>query len=148
MRRTLVFALTAAATTSLVLLRLEEGLELLAWEGILLAILFILFRIFPRAEWDEAVPLFGVKQEEPPRPPRSVSSFELAAMHAFSESPGADQRLRVMMRRIANHRLAKKNIAPGTQSASRLVDDSLFRDTDDPLTAAHLERIVQQLENL
>lgn len=148
MKRALVFALVAAATAAVLLLRLEEGLELLAWEAILLTILFILFRIFPRPRGEDSVPLFGRQKEEPPRPPRSVSSFELAAVHAYSESPGADQRLKVIMRRIATHRLAKKGMAPRSSHGSTLVEEALFQNPQKPLTVAELNRIVHELENL
>lgn len=148
MRRTLVFALVAASTAAILLLRLDEGLELLAWEATLLVVLLILFRIFPKAEWEPSIPLFGRQREEPPRPPRSVSSFELAAVHAFSESQGADQRLRVMMQRIAAHRLARRGVAPTSSHASTLLEEALFENPNKPLTVSELKRIVDQLENL
>lgn len=148
MRRAIVFALFAAATAAILLLRLDQGLELLAWEATLLTVLFILFRIFPKAGWEPSIPLFGRHREEPPRPPRSVSSFELAAVHAYSESPGADQRLRVMMQRIASHRLARRGMTPVSGHPATLVEEALFQNPEKPLTVAELRRVVDQLENL
>lgn len=149
MKSTIFFAVTAAAVAALALIWFDETLELLVWEFLLLGILFVLFRNFPKRDREPGPRLFGWQKGDPPRPPRSVSTFELAAVHAYSESPGADQRLKAMMRRIANHRLAKRGIGPGSIRASELVDESLFDDTPHhPLTAHDLERIVQQLESL
>lgn len=148
MKNTIFFAITAAAVTALALVWFDETIELLVWEVLLLLILFILFRVFPKRDHDPIIPLVAGPKEEPPRPPPSVSTFELAAVHAFSESPGADQRLKVMMRRIASHRLAKLGIAPGSIRASQLVDEALFGDSPHPLTAHDLERITRQLESL
>lgn len=148
MRRTVVFALIASAIVAFALLGLEQTLELLAWEAILLALLFILFRIFPRPSGDATPPLFWVRREEPPRPPRSVSSYELATVRAFSESPGADRRLKVIMRRIAHHRLRQRGLTSDSPRAAELIDPALFADTRESLGQTELERLVEQLESL
>lgn len=148
MRRTIVLAAVAVAAAAILLIRLEQTAELLAWEGLLLLLLIVLFRLLPKPEPDSTPPLFGAQRRESPRPPRSVASYELAAVHAMSESPGADRRLTLAMQRIAAHRLRKRDIDPDSDRASELVAPVLFAEARSPLTEQQITTLIEQLENL
>lgn len=148
MTRVIVFVLVVAGIAAVLLFQLQTTAELVAWEVLLLLVLIVLVRLFPRAGREPAPPLFGSRRRETPRPPRSVSSYELAAVHAFSESPGADRRLRGFMRRIAGHRLRQKGIVPGGARSDELIDAALFVDSLEPMSASRINKIVDQLEKL
>lgn len=148
MTRFVILAAVAASLAAVLLLQLQDTSELVAWVILLLVILAVMLSWRPKAGRDDTPPLFGEGLEPRPHPPRSVSSFELAAVHAFSESPGADRRLKNLMRRTAAHRLRQRGVTPGTPRADELVDPVLFSDTVRPLTERQLLRIVDQLEAL
>lgn len=148
-RRFLALAVVTAAVAALLLLQLTNEIEVAAWEILLALMLLILMRVLPRKSRGASVPpLFGGDPRLETHAPRSVASFELAAVHAFSESPGADRRLRVLMRRIASHRLRRSGIRPGSARAAELIDPSLFAESRQPLTGPQIERIVEQMEAL
>jgi len=144
----LILAAVAAGIAGILLAQLSRSSELVAWEILLALLLLVLWRVFPSRKKDRVPPLLGRRHTERPIPPRSVSTFELAAVHAYSESPGADRRLKVLMRRIVGHRLARKGLRPGTPRAAEMIDPVLWDDGLEPLTKLQLERIVEQMENL
>jgi len=144
----LILAGLAAAIAGVLLVQLSRTAELVAWEVLLVLLLFVLWRVFPSRRRDRVPPLFGRRPKDRPIPPRSVSTFELAAVHAYSESLGADRRLKVLMRRIAGHRLGRAGIKPGTPRAAEVIDPILWAEGLDPLSKAQIERIVEQMENL
>lgn len=138
---------------ALILTLLEQAPELVAWEILLILLLVILFRILPGSDEPAATPLFRRNRPESPRPPRAITSFELAASQAMTESPGADQRLKTLMRRIADHRLSRSDSPAHTRpSPDQQVGDSLvpllFTESRQPLTANQIEDLIDELETL
>jgi hypothetical protein len=147
MRRFAALGVVAAGLAALLLLQLRDEAEVAAWEILLALLLLVLLRVFPsKGRATSVPPLFGGDRQVDTHAPRSVASFELAAVHAFSESPGADRRLRVLMRRVAAHRLRRSGVRPGSARASELIDPVLFADDRAPLTGSQIERIVDQME--
>lgn len=144
----LILAATVAAITAVLLAQLSRTAELVAWELLLAILLLVLWRVFPSQKRSRIAPLFGRSTTDRPIPPRSVSTFELAAVHAYSETPGSDRRLKVLMRRIAGHRLRRKGVAPESSRAAELIDPVLWADGLESLTRPQIERIVEQLEKL
>lgn len=153
MKRAVAFALVIAALAALILTFLEEVVELLAWEVLLLLLLVVLFRLFPSSGQQSRPPLFSREQHSKPRPPRSITSYELAATQAMTEVPGADRRLRSLMRRILDHRLGdldpsgltEEGLAAG-QTGSLI--PRLLSENREPLTASEIEGLVDELERL
>jgi hypothetical protein len=148
MTRVLVVALGIGGLTLLVLLQLETPALLVTWEVLLLLLLIVMIHDVPSPEPTHIHPLVGVDKDEEIRPPRSVSRFELSAVHAFSESRGADRRLKGAMQRLAVHRLRHRGVLEGSPEAHRLVERALWADDSRPLSAAQMRRIVDQLERL
>ena len=148
MRGYLILAVVAAAIAVVILAQFDGTAEVVAWEILLIALLVVLWKVFPSEDRDRVPSLFARTSEERSIPPRSVSSFELAAVHAYSESPGADRRMRTLMRRIASHRLTQLGVTPGSSRAAELIDPVLYRDDTRPLTRAQIESIVEQLEDM
>lgn len=148
MKGYLILAVVVAAIAAVLLAQFSGTAELVAWEILLAFLLLVLWRVFPSSKRDRIAPLFGRTSTERPIPPRSVSTFELAAVHAYSETPGADRRLKILMRRIAGHRLGRRGVAPETSRAAEMIDPVLWVDGLEPLTRPQIERIVEQLEKL
>lgn len=153
MKRAVVFSLVVAAVAALILTFLEEVVELLAWEVLLLLVLVILYRLFPGSSQQATTPLFSRERQSRPRPPRSITSFELAATQAMTEAPGADRRLRTLMRRILDHRLGGldpparlEEGLPSEQTGSLIT--RLLSEDRQPLTASEIEGLVDELEGL
>lgn len=147
MVRVFLSAAGLAGVAGAVFLMLESTAELVAWEVLLLVVLVIVIRNLPRPARDSAQQLFGGREREEPHPPRSVAAFELAAVHAFSETPGSDRRIRRMMRQIAVHRLAGRGQRARSDSV-RQMERLLNSDPERPLSTSQIERIVDQLEGL
>ncbi len=148
MTRYIGFAVVIGAMAAALLVQLNETAELVAWEVLLVLLLVILIRLFPRHGQSLTPPLFGGSKKEEPHSPRQVASFELAAVHAFSESAGADRRMKSQLRRIAGHRMRRRGIRPGSPYAAEVIDPVLFDDRLRPLSRIQIERIVNQMENL
>ncbi len=148
MRAFLLLSAMAVVITGVILAQLSRTSELVAWEIFLVLLLIVLWRVFPSRHRDRVPNLFHRVKQERPIPPRSVSSFELAAVHAYSESPGADRRLKVLMRRIAGHRLTQRGVRMGSPRASELVDPVLYDEGLTPMSKTQIERVVSQLEEL
>lgn len=153
MKRAVVFALVIAALAALILTFLQEVVELIAWEVLLLLLLVVLFRLFPDSSQRSTPPLFSREQQSKPRPPRSITSFELAAAQAMTEVSGADRRLRSLMRRILDHRLG--DLDPPALTEEGLAAEQtgsliprLLSESREPLTASEIEGLVDELERL
>ena len=148
MIRVFVGAVFLAGLAALLLLQLESTTEVVAWEVMLVALVVGALRLMPRGETESVPSLFNTESVPDPRPPRSVSSFELSAIHAFSESPGADRRIKSELRRIASHRLRRRGIGQRSMRTYELVDRSLWDDGSRPLSSSQIKKIVNQLEDL
>lgn len=126
MIRLLISATVAAALAGLILYQMRGSAELAFWEVLLLVLVVLQYREIPDRGDPLEVPLFRLSAAEPGRLPRAVAAAELAVVDATTGYVSPDRRLLPALRRIAQHRLARRGIEEGSPEATELIGEDTW----------------------
>jgi hypothetical protein len=152
MIRLLARATILAVVAGFALTRLLDEQRLLAWELVLIGIVFWQIRDMPSARVIEDRPLLDLSRREPTRLPRGVSSTELSVLDALGGHLGPERRLQPALHRIAAQRLTRSGIYLESPAARDVLGEKewawLTTTSAEDLDIETLESVVSRLEGL